>query len=43
MKEIVYVDGVGYCKEVTMNRLNEDGVNEPYNIYEPIDIMTYGL
>ena len=32
----VYVDGVGWCNEVTINRCNENGVNEPYNIYEPI-------
>jgi len=32
----VYIDGVGWCREVTVNRYNEYGVNEPYNIYEPI-------
>ena len=37
MDNIVYIEGVGYCKEVTINRHNEDGVNEPYNIYEPIE------
>ena len=36
MDNIVYIEGVGYCKEVTVNRYNEDGVNEPYNIYEPV-------
>ena len=34
--EHVYIDGVGWCHEVTINRRNENGVNEPYNIYEPI-------
>ena len=37
MDNIVYIEGVGYCKEVTVNRYNEDGVNEPYNIYEPVE------
>ena len=37
MDNIIYIEGVGYCKEVTVNRCNEDGVNEPYNIYEPIE------
>ena len=32
---IVYIEGVGYCKEITINRY-VNGVNEPYNIYEPI-------
>jgi len=36
MKNVVYVEGVGYCREVTINRRNENGANEPYNIYEPI-------
>ena len=34
--EQVYIDGVGWCREVTINRYNENGVNEPYNIYEPV-------
>ena len=33
--EKVYIDGIGWCYEITVNRYN-DGVNEPYNIYEPI-------
>lgn len=32
---IVYIEGVGYCKEITINSY-ANGVNEPYNIYEPI-------
>lgn len=34
---IVYIDGVGYCKVITINRYNQDGVNEPYDIYEPVE------
>jgi|TARA_B110000858_G_C17577620_1_gene369759 hypothetical protein len=34
--KLLYIEGVGYCKEVTINRYNIDGVNEPYNIYELI-------
>ena len=37
MDNIIYIEGVGYCKEVNVNRYNEDGVNEPYNIYEPVE------
>ena len=33
---IVYVDGVGYCKVITVNRYT-NGVNEPYDIYEPVE------
>ena len=36
MEDTFYIEGVGYCKEVTINRLNVDGVNEPYNNYELI-------
>lgn len=34
---IIYIDGEGYCREITVNRFNADGVNEPYTIYEPIE------
>ena len=37
MEEIVYIEGVGYCREITINRYNESGVNEPYNIYELVE------
>ena len=37
MENIVYIEGIGYCKEITINRYYEDGVNDPYNIYEPVD------
>ena len=36
MKNIVYVEGIGRCYEVTVNRVNDDGVTESYNTYEPI-------
>jgi hypothetical protein len=36
MNEKIYIDGIGWCIERTINRLNESGVNEPYTIYEPI-------
>lgn len=36
MKQIVYIEGIGHCKEITVNRY-VNGVNEPYNIYEPIE------
>ncbi len=35
--EIVYIEEIGYCREITVNRYNEDGINEPYCIYEPIE------
>ncbi len=37
MDNIVYIEEIGYCREITINRYNQDGVNEPYNIYEPIE------
>ena len=36
MRNVVYIEGVGRCRVVTVNRRNEYGVNEPYDIYEPI-------
>mgnify|MGYP003308242013 FL=1 len=36
-KDIIYIEGVGYCKEITVNRYNSNGVNEPYCIYEPVE------
>jgi len=37
MRNIVYVEGVGQCRVVTINRRNENGTNEPYDVYEPIE------
>ena len=34
MEKIVYIEGIGYCKEIVIDRVNEDGINEPYTIYE---------
>jgi hypothetical protein len=36
MKNEIYIEGIGWVKEITINRLNESGVNEPYTIYESI-------
>lgn len=33
---ICYIEGVGLCKVITINRFDETGVNEPYDIYEPV-------
>ena len=37
MDNIVYIEEIGYCREITVNRYNEDGINEPYNIYETVE------
>ena len=37
LKDIVYIQGLGQCRVVTKNRVNQDGINEPYDIYEPIE------
>lgn len=37
MDNIVYIEEIGYCREITVNRYNEYGINEPYNIYEPVE------
>lgn len=36
MDVTVYIEGIGWCEEVTINKTNADGVNEPYVIYEPL-------
>jgi hypothetical protein len=38
MTNVVFIEGVGYCKEIVVNRYNQDGVNEPYTIYEPVTV-----
>jgi len=40
MTEVVFIEGVRYCKEIVVNRYNQDGVNEPYTIYEPVSIKS---
>lgn len=37
MEDIIYIQGIGHCKVITVNRINQDGINEPYDIYEPIE------
>jgi len=34
MKDTFYISGLGWVREITINRLNENGVNEPYTEYE---------
>ena len=34
MKDVFWIDGLGWVREITKNRLNEAGVNEPYTEYE---------
>jgi len=36
MKDVFFIEGIGWVKEITINRLNEYGVPEPYNEYEII-------
>ena len=36
-KEKVYLDEIGWCYEITVDRYNEHGINQPYNIYEPLN------
>jgi hypothetical protein len=36
MKDRIYIDGLGWVREVTYNRLNADGIPEPYTEYEII-------
>ena len=35
MNDFIYMNGVKY-KVIVINRFNEDGVNEPYEIYEEV-------
>ena len=34
MKDVFWIDGLGWVKEITLNRFNADGVYEPYTQYE---------
>lgn len=36
MKDVLFIEGLGWVREVTINRLNESGVPEPYTQYELI-------
>ncbi len=33
----VYIDGIGWCREIVVNRYDSNGINTPYCIYEPIN------
>jgi hypothetical protein len=37
MKNIVYIEGIGKCRVITINHPDENGINEPYDVYEPIE------
>jgi hypothetical protein len=34
MKDVFWIDGLGWVREIIKNRLNEVGVPEPYTEYE---------
>ncbi len=36
-KEIVYINGLGYCKVITKYHTTTEGIKIPYDIYEPIN------
>ena len=40
MESVIFIEGFGYCKEITVTRYNLNGVIESYTIYEPIKIKT---
>ena len=35
MNDFIYIQGKKY-KVITFNRYNDDGVNEPYDVYEEV-------
>ena len=35
-KDVIYIEGVGYCKEIVVNRYDSNGINTPYVVYEEI-------
>jgi hypothetical protein len=37
MGNVFYIDGLGWVREITINRINENGVYEPYNEYKIIN------
>ena len=37
MNNEIYIEGLGWVREITVYRLNESGINEPYTIYEPLN------
>jgi hypothetical protein len=36
MAKVIFINGLGYCKEIIVNRYNQNEVIESYTIYEPI-------
>lgn len=34
MNDVFWIDGLGWVREITHYRLNENGINEPYTEYE---------
>ncbi len=34
--EKVFIEGVGWCYQITIDRYDKNGINEPHDIYEPI-------
>tara|TARA_B100001057_G_scaffold29712_1_gene27078 strand:- start:1049 stop:1183 length:135 start_codon:yes stop_codon:yes gene_type:complete len=37
IRRLVWIDGEGYCEEITVNRYDNNGINTPFVIYEPIE------
>ncbi|MEY4573089.1 MAG: hypothetical protein RLZ10_2364 [Bacteroidota bacterium] len=37
MKDVIFIEGLGWVKEVTINRINEYGINEPFTEYQLIN------
>ncbi len=36
-RDIIYIEGEGYCREITIDRYDKNGINTPFTIYEPIE------
>ena len=43
MKDVFYLDGIGWVREITINRINENGVNEPYNEYKLLNLKPHKI
>jgi len=35
--EIIFIEGIGYCKVITQYHITKEGLKLPYDIYEPIN------
>ena len=42
MNDFIYIQGKKY-KVITFNRYNDDGVNEPYDVYEEVCIAYHDV